>query len=136
MSHLVLTRLSSELWLHWTLLSPEGLDALAKVLLNDCAELVDAPLVDQVLQARLLAVIAAPVVTLSRHDGLQRVEYVVLVHKAQAVRQACESGGLPACGMSSLQCVLGFSMCYGLASILTDGIFSAILPGSKDILHS
>mmetsp|Transcript_17018 Transcript_17018/g.30409 ORF Transcript_17018/g.30409 Transcript_17018/m.30409 type:complete len:539 (+) Transcript_17018:171-1787(+) len=69
---------------------PERVKFLPKVLLHNGAEAVHAPLVHQVLQARLLAVVTAAVVALRRHDGLQRVEDVLLGHKTDGVREAGE----------------------------------------------
>mmetsp|Transcript_19310 Transcript_19310/g.32461 ORF Transcript_19310/g.32461 Transcript_19310/m.32461 type:complete len:310 (-) Transcript_19310:1133-2062(-) len=68
----------------------EGLgsfELLPVVLLRDGAELVDPPAVHQVLQARLLAVIAAPVVALRRHNRLHRVEDVLLRHITEIDRE-------------------------------------------------
>ena len=61
----------------------EGLEGLAHVLLDDRLELLDAPGVDEVLEAGLLAVIAAAVVALRAADSLDGVEDVRLVHVAE-----------------------------------------------------
>ena len=76
--------------------SPQGLNLLPKVLLTDSPELVNAPLLDQVLQAGLLSVITPAVVPLSGQNGLHDMEDVILVHKSQAVCQPGKCFGLPA----------------------------------------
>jgi hypothetical protein len=52
--------------------------------------------VHQVLEACLLAVVAAPVVTLRSHDGLDGVEDIVLVDITKGVSQARKSLLVPA----------------------------------------
>lgn len=86
--------------------TPQGLNPLAEILLHNGPELDDAPLLHQVLEPGLLAVIAPAVVALRRQYGLEHVEDVVLGHIAQAVRQARKGAGLPARPMSCIGEVL------------------------------
>ena len=51
----------------------EGLESLAQVLLHNAPEAVNAPLVHEVFQASLLAVVSAAVVTLCGHNRLDRM---------------------------------------------------------------
>merc|ERR1719207_254940 len=73
----------------------EGLELLPVVLLRHPAELVHSPLMQQVLQARLLAVVPAAVVPLRRHDGLDGVEDVVLRDVADGLGHHREGGLVP-----------------------------------------
>lgn len=57
---------------------PEFLKLLTHVLLGDRAELVNAPLRDQVLEASLPAVIATAIVTLHRDNCLHGMEDILL----------------------------------------------------------
>mmetsp|Transcript_20007 Transcript_20007/g.59446 ORF Transcript_20007/g.59446 Transcript_20007/m.59446 type:complete len:216 (+) Transcript_20007:2861-3508(+) len=68
----------------------EGVKLLAKVLLRDGAEAVDAPLIHKILEARLAAVVAPSIVALRSDNRLDRVEDVVLGHKAEGVGEARE----------------------------------------------
>lgn len=68
---------------------PEGLEALAVVLLCDGTEPVDAPLVDEVLQASLFAIVPPAIVPLRRNNGFNRMENVVCWDKPQRL---CNSG--------------------------------------------
>lgn len=73
----------------------EGLEALAIVLLYHRPELVDAPLIDQVLQPGLLPVIPSPIVTLCCHDGLDGMEDVLLGNIPNGVCQASKGVLIP-----------------------------------------
>jgi hypothetical protein len=75
---------------------PEGLKALAIVLLCDGSELVNAPLIDKVLEARLLAVVSPAVVPLSGHDGFNGMENIISRHKSERFGQTREGAAVPA----------------------------------------
>mmetsp|Transcript_14861 Transcript_14861/g.26220 ORF Transcript_14861/g.26220 Transcript_14861/m.26220 type:complete len:603 (-) Transcript_14861:223-2031(-) len=69
----------------------ELLELLTHILLNHRLELVDTPLVDEILEASLATVVAPSVVTLSSKDGLDGMEDVILVNIANMVGKTGES---------------------------------------------
>ena len=68
----------------------EGLESLAHVLLSHRLELLHAPGVNEVLEAGLLAIVAAAVVALGARDRLDRVKDVVLADETERGREPGE----------------------------------------------
>ncbi len=76
--------------------SLEWLHLLAIVLLADCSEAVDTPLINEVLEPRLPPVVSSAVVPLCSNYGLYCMVDVLLGHISQSICQACECVIVPA----------------------------------------